>query len=181
MSSNSRGLTDYLNLHRFSPNPGNNPINSFFEYFDHLCENVNGYQDFEELQKIIELEPPRQTTNNIRAGYMFVGEYGIRQDLIDITTTELAFQREITHAGRMPFFYLIGIPRNSRVGFIFLEQFKGYSAGSVFKSLIKSSFQQLFPYNLLSYEKAATAQLIEGLYNSAHLKDLTVTSHTIPR
>lgn len=91
-------------------------------------------------------------------GWMCVGDYGFKNDIINTIDSQLAFEKQTKHADVRNYYFNFYLPKESRKGIALMYTFKSDGVKSLFLSEFATYFKNATTKNvqmqILSYEKA---------------------------
>lgn len=97
-------------------------------------------------------------TSRTITGWMSVGVYGVKNDIINTEDNELAFSKEEKHADVKKYYFSFYIPLESRKGICLLYTYKSDGVKSLFQKEFNEYFNHATKKNIqinpLSYDKA---------------------------
>lgn len=133
-----------------------------YDTFDLLLEFIDAHKQFEKVDdkkqtyKFLNVQTDKK--KRTVSGWMCLGEYGIRNDIIDTDDNKVAFEKHTKHADVKNYFFIFSIPRESRKGIALLHTYKSDGVKSMFYGEFSNFFRDKTKKNLqiqpLTYEKA---------------------------
>lgn len=144
---------------------------------DFIQSHSNNYSKAENGNQVYRFSNLNQEPEDIYC-WVEIGDYGTENDIIDIHTGEISFQKTQDNALINKFYIHFHLPRNKTTALMFVHNYKYGGAKSLFENEFKPFFRdktdlvlQLFPF---SHKKAITA------WQDANVKTIKVLGYDRP-
>ncbi|MEI2271693.1 hypothetical protein OHD16_06025 [Sphingobacterium sp. ML3W] len=89
------------------------------------------------------------TTGRIVSGYIESGEYGFESVIVDEEGKKVHDVLK-EHSLMRPFFFLISLPKDKRVGYLLIQRFENYGVYTILSKMLKSTFASKYSDYTLS-------------------------------
>lgn len=154
-----------------------------YDLFSLLEQFILLHKDFEKIDDSKETYKFHHVTSKPKerfiSGWMSLGHYGIKNDIINTDDNQLAFSKEEIHADVKNYYFRFYIPLESRKGICLLYAYKKDGIKSVFQTEFSKFFtaktNKNIQINPLTYDKAVLPWL------EAETKEIRVIGFTAPR
>ncbi len=122
-------------------------------------------------------ENEREITGNIRYGY-----WGVAAPGMDFETGELHYERSVRDVEPYPFYYLLSVPEDGRIGFAITQRFGTLGIRGQLLDYFQRRFNDDHPEFRINIETAAPADLIEQYtQQGALVKKIRFIQFRLPR
>ncbi|AYH36016.1 MULTISPECIES: hypothetical protein [Pectobacterium] len=154
-----------------------------YDIFKLLDEFISLHKDFEKIDDSKETykfhNVTIKTKERVISGWMSLGHYGIKNDIINTDDNKLAFSKEENHADVKNYYFRFYLPLESRKGICLLYAYKKDGIKSVFQKEFSNFFtaktNKNIQINPLTYDKAVIPWL------DAETKEIRVIGFTAPK
>lgn len=154
-----------------------------YDLFSLLEKFISLHKDFEKIDDSKETYKFHHVTSKpkerVISGWMSLGHYGIKNDIINTDDNQLAFSKEENHADVKNYYFRFYIPLESRKGICLLYAYKKDGIKSVFQAEFSKFFtaktNKNIQINPLTYDKAVLPWL------EAETKEIRVIGFTAPK
>jgi len=115
-------------------------------------------------------------------GTINYGEWGVAAPGIDFETGEVRYQRSVRDVEPLPFYYLLSIPEDGRIGFAITQRFGTSGIRGQLLNYFQERFAEEYPEFRINIETAAPADLIEQyIQQGAQVKKIRFIQFRLPR
>jgi len=133
-----------------------------YDMFTLLAAFIEEHRSFknvmEKQQTYKFLKITKDEKNRTINGWMCVGDYGLKNDIINTVDSQLVFEKEAQHADVRNYYFNFYLPRESRKGIALMYTYKSDGVKSLFLSEFSEYFKNATKKNIqmqtLSYDKA---------------------------
>lgn len=155
---------DYQKLHGKYPSldkiKGHLDLFKIFADFTKQKENFfTIIEDEKKIYRICNLVINHQ--ERVISGFLQIGHYGIKTDIINIETGEVDYPKTEKNAELIGYYFYLKIPKTYNEGLAFFQVYKGVSAKTLLYTLLNSHYKSLtqlsIQFNPLTYENSMNA------------------------
>jgi hypothetical protein len=122
--------------------------------------------------------------NDLReiTGIINHGEWGFAAPGKNFRTGALNYQRDVEDVEPLPFYYLLSIPEDGRIGFAILQRFGPHGIRGPLLDYFQRKFKEEYPDFRINIEMAAPGELIEQYIRAGALvKKVSFVQFRLPR
>lgn len=153
-----------------------------YDLYNILDEFITSNNDFKKIEKSKETFKFHNVVKDVGcrviSGWMSLGHYGIKNDIINTEDNQLAFSKEENHADVRNYYFRFYVPLESKKGICLLYSYKSDGIKTIFQKEFSNYFHAKTKKNLqinpLSYDKAIIPWL------DAEAKELRVIGFKAP-
>jgi hypothetical protein len=186
----SSTLATYSIRVRFKGKRETEPLGDFGETHHDLLPILNTY--LTSLQTVSQNETERKmlqvTTINLDEQHREItgiaehGEWGIAIPGKNRRTGVIRYQRGLEDVEALPYYYLLSVPREGRIGFAILQRFGNIGIRSQLLDRLETRFAQEYPDFRMNIKTAAPGELIEQFVREgAAVKRISFVQTRLPR
>lgn len=154
-----------------------------YDIYKLLDEFISLHKDFEKISDSKETykfhNVVKKPTERVISGWMSLGHYGIKNDIINTDDNKLVFSKEENHADVKNYYFRFYFPLESRKGICLLYAYKKDGIKSLFQKEFSKFFTEKTNKNIqinpLTYDKAVIPWL------EAEAKEVRVIGFTAPK
>lgn len=108
------------------------------------------------------------------SGIIGVGEGGLREDIVNLTTLHVDYQKQPNQAGLRNYYFLIHIPPKSKTGFILLQRFKNQGIQSIFGDISREIMTTSLPRYQLLFDNIFSKEYFQRIRKQWFPKEVRV-------
>lgn len=158
-----------------------NRTDIFEEFRNYLNYRHNEPSLNESEQQLLRVERVEENTSRrLFVGILKKGDHGYETDIVSIDDGKKVYERKVSDAELLPFYYLIFIPKKSDKGIIFLQTFGRLGI----KTLLKSDFEDFFhndhPDFLIEMNRLVPSDFFRRYITDGEIKKIKFTQYRLP-
>lgn len=151
-----------------------------FDVFKEYLESLKSAPLFDQDQKTSLRVSTLNVQNRIISGVIESGPCGITSKLIDIETNHLKYQRRLTDAEIMPFYFLISIPKHKNEGILFLERISNYGIRKILGNCFGKHFSKKYSSFYVVLNPLVLDRVVQQILYDGIIKKLRFVKYEIP-
>lgn len=155
----------------------------FFEEFKKYLGGIRTNLEAHEMLKVaLRLKRKTLIRNSSKRTYRGVidsGHYGIESEIENLNTRKIK-RKQLDDVEKMPFYFLISIPKKLNVGILILQRFGIFGITTVFKSSLTNFVKTRFPNLTIDFNPLITPELAKEFATKGGVKEIIFTRYNLP-
>lgn len=131
---------------------------------NYLADRSKSIQNDQDRQELVQINKIEQK-GRVFSGLMRKGDYGIQNDLINLTTGKVSYTRTEADAEMQPFHFLIASPLQATEGIIALEKFGVFGIKTNFEADLKEYLRKNYPTLRITINSLIPKEILEQYLN----------------
>jgi hypothetical protein len=113
-------------------------------------------------------------------GRILVGDYGQACDVINASDASTVFQKKVSHADALPFYFRIEIPAGADEALFLIEKSRKTSPTTAFRRMLNSRFSGKFPELTLTIDPVLPASVFDAFLAKGQVQKITFIKMGLP-
>lgn len=170
-----------LNLSAMKP-AGTKIVYSIFDIFSNLLNRHHAGGLFQKAgtDKVYKHSKSKVHTDHSIHGLIECGEFGYSQDIVDIKTGSLAYNKKKIEAGLLPFFIRLAAANKPHFAVLISQKTGTFGVKTHLYEILGRELQSMDPSWVLRIEKIVPAQLVNKYLTNGEIKSVRFISHEKP-